>query len=46
MGTAIAIVLGAPRRRLITWMGAGVILWTSILVIVGDLGLRAIHILS
>jgi hypothetical protein len=46
MGTAIAIVLGAPRRRLITWMGAGVIAWTSILVIVGDLGLRAIHILS
>ena len=37
---------GHGRRRLITWMGAGVILWTSILVIVGDLGLRAIHILS
>lgn len=46
MGTAIAIVLGAPRRRLITWMGAGVVAWTSILVIVGDLGLRAIHFLS
>lgn len=46
MGTAIGIALGAPRRRLILWMGAGVVAWTSILVIVGDLGLRAIHVLS
>jgi hypothetical protein len=46
MGTAIAIALGAPRRRLIVWMGAGVLVWTSILVIAGDLGLRAIHVLS
>lgn len=46
MGTAIAIALGAPRRRLLAWMTAGVIVWTSILVIAGDLGLRAIHILS
>lgn len=46
MGTAIGIALGAPRRRLIAWMGAGVIAWTSILVIAGDLGLRAIHVLS
>jgi hypothetical protein len=46
MGTAIAMALGAPRRRLIVSMGAGVVVWTSILVIAGDLGLRAIHILS
>jgi hypothetical protein len=46
MGTAIAMALGAPRRRLIAWMGAGVMVWTSILVIAGDLGLRAIHVLS
>jgi hypothetical protein len=46
MGTAIGIALGAPRRRLIAWMCAGVIVWTSILVIAGDLGLRAIHVLS
>ena len=46
MGTAIAMALGAPRGRLIAWMGAGVLVWTSILVIAGDLGLRAIHILS
>jgi hypothetical protein len=48
MGTAIGIVLGAPRRRLVAWMGAGVLVWTSILVIGGDLvgeGLRAIHVL-
>ena len=46
MGTAIAMALGAPRGRLIAWMGAGVLVWTSILVIAGDLGMRAIHILS
>lgn len=46
MGTAIGIALGAPRRRLIAWMSAGVVVWTSILVIAGDLGLRAIHALS
>jgi len=46
MGTAIGIGLGAPRRRLIASMGAGVMVWTSILVIAGDLGLRAIHILN
>lgn len=46
MGTAIGIALGAPHRRLIAWMFAGVMVWTSILVIAGDLGLRAFHVLS
>ena len=46
MGTAIGMALGAPRRRLIVWMSAGVAVWTSILVIAGDLGLKAIHVLS
>ena len=40
------MALGAPRRRLIVWMSAGVAVWTSILVIAGDLGLKAIHVLS
>jgi hypothetical protein len=46
MGTAIGMALGAPRGRLIAWMGAGVLVWTSILVTAGDLGLRAIHLLN
>src|SRR5436190_20823942 len=28
MGTAIGLVLGAPRRRLLAWMLAGTVLWT------------------
>jgi len=40
MGTAIAIVLGAPPRRLLTWMAAGVVVWTSILTIGGMIGVR------
>ncbi len=40
MGTALGILLGAPRGRLLVWMSMGVILWTSILVLVGAVGLR------
>lgn len=40
MGTAIGLLLGAPRRRLLAWMGAGVVLWVTILVVVAMLGLR------
>jgi hypothetical protein len=46
MGTAIGLALGAPRGRLIAWMSAGVVAWTSILVIAGVLGLRAITSLA
>jgi len=40
MGTAIGLLLGAPRSRLLAWMSAGVVVWTSILVGAGMLGLR------
>jgi hypothetical protein len=46
MGTAVALMLGAPKRRLMIWMFGGVLVWTSILVIAGIVGLsliRAIH---
>jgi hypothetical protein len=43
MGTAIGLILGAPRGRLLSWMVAGVILWTSILVVAGVIGLRLIE---
>ncbi len=43
MGTAIAIVLGAPRDRLWAWMCLGVMLWTSLLVGAGALGLELLR---
>ena len=43
MGTAVALMLGAPRRRLMLWMFAGVLLWTSILVGAGIIGMGLIH---
>jgi len=44
MGTAIGLVLGAPRRRLLVWMAAGAILWSTILVGAGVLGLDLVHL--
>ncbi len=44
MGTAIGLVLGAPRRRLLVWMCAGTILWTTILVGAVVLGLDIVHL--
>lgn len=38
MGTAIGLALGAPRQRLLPWMSAGVLIWTSILVAAGAAG--------
>lgn len=29
MGTAVGLMLGAPRQRLLVWMGTGVVLWTT-----------------
>ena len=43
MGTAVGILLGAPRRPLVVWMAAGTVLWTTILVVAGTLGLGLIH---
>ena len=43
MGTAVGLLLGAPKRRLMLWMTAGVVLWTSSLVIAGTVGLNVIH---
>ena len=46
MGTAVALMLGAPKRRLMGWMFAGVMLWVTILVVAGIAGmglLQAAH---
>lgn len=43
MGTAIALLLGAPRGRLLRWMIAGIVTWASILVIAGMIGVRLVE---
>jgi hypothetical protein len=43
MGTAIGLALGAPTRRLLPWMVAGVLLWTTILVVAGFAGLSVVR---
>lgn len=43
MGTAVALMLGAPKRRLLIWMFWGIVLWTSILVVAGIIGMGLIH---
>ena len=43
MGTAIGLLLGAPKRKLMGSMSAGVVLWTSCLVTAATVGLSVIH---
>lgn len=43
MGTAIGLILGAPRGRLLAWMAAGVIAWTTILMIGAVIGVQVIQ---
>jgi hypothetical protein len=43
MGTAIGLLLGAPRGRLLMWMAAGVVIWTTILVTAGALGVQLLR---
>lgn len=44
MGTAIGLVLGAPRGRLLAAMAAGTLLWTTLLVGAGVVGLDLVHL--
>jgi hypothetical protein len=46
MGTGVALMLGAPRRRLLRWMFAGVLLWATILVVAGIIAVDLIHSLQ
>ena len=43
MGTGVALVLGAPRRRLLVWMYGGVLLWATILVVAGIIAVGLIN---
>jgi hypothetical protein len=43
MGTGVALLLGASRRRLLAWMFAGVVLWATILTIAALVALDLIN---
>jgi hypothetical protein len=40
LAAAVGVALGAPRRRLLVWLAAGVTLWTSALTLVLALGFK------
>ena len=42
LAAAVAVALGASRRRLLVWLGAGVVLWTTALTAAVALGLQAV----
>lgn len=37
-GTALGITLGAPKGRLLLWMGIGILIWSAGLTLAGSLG--------
>ncbi len=43
MGTGVALLLGAPRQRLLVWMFAGVLAWATILLAAGLLAVDLIR---
>jgi hypothetical protein len=43
LGTGVALMLGAPRRRLLVWMFAGVLTWATILTTAGILAVGLIQ---
>ena len=42
LAAAVGVALGASRERLLVWLGAGVVLWTSVLTVAVALGARAV----
>jgi membrane protein YqaA with SNARE-associated domain len=46
LGTALGLALGAPPRRLLFWMSAGIVLWSTALTLTGALGLAGIQSLA
>jgi hypothetical protein len=46
MGTAVALVLGAPRRRVLIVMCTGVLIWTTLLVAAGTAGIEVLRTLG
>lgn len=42
LAAALGVALGAPRDRLLLWLGAGVALWTTVLTVMVALGEEAV----
>lgn len=45
LGTALGLLLGAPVRRLLFWVSAGIVLWSALLTAAGALGLAGFETL-
>ncbi len=43
LSAALGVGLGAPRRRLVVWLTAGAVLWTTILTVAAALGVDAVR---
>ena len=46
LGTALGLVLGVPVRRLLLWMGVGIVIWTALLTVAVSLGLAGFETLG
>ena len=43
LSAALGVALGAPRGRLVFWLGAGVVLWVTVLTLAAVLGVEAVR---
>ena len=43
LAAAVGVGLGAPRGRLLIWLGAGVVLWTTVLTVAAAFGADAVR---
>ena len=46
LSAALGVALGAPRGRLLFWLGAGVVLWVTVLTVAAALGVEAVRNLA
>lgn len=43
LGVALGLTIGAPSGRLLFWIGIGIVLWSTVLTLVGALGVAGIE---
>jgi hypothetical protein len=46
LAAAVGVGMGAPRRKLVVWLGAGAILWTTVLTVAAAVGVDAVRRLA
>ncbi len=46
LGAALGLAFGVPAKRLLLWMGIGIVLWSTVLTAVGALGVAGIKTLG